>query len=239
VIDTAIDVPGMIARASLSRQQSDEMFALLTKHFDGVTRTQFESDLAAKDWVIDVRHDERLVGFTTLRVTTALFEGIPVTAIYSGDTIVAPEAWGSPALARAWIMAVNRIRAEQPTRRCFWLLLTSGFRTYRFLPVFWREFYPRFDAPTPPSAARLLTDLARAGYGAHFDATLGVVRFAQPQRLRGALAGVPVGRTANPHIGFFLDRNPGHGRGDELVCLTEICEAHLTAAGRRVASTAA
>ena len=230
----AIAEPTLRARATLSLARRDEMFALLARHFDGATREQFESDLAAKDWVIELNREGRVFGFTTLRVATSLLEGVPVTVLYSGDTIVAPEAWGTPALARAWIAGVNRIKAGLPGRRCFWLLLTSGFRTYRFLPVFWREFFPRFDQETPLTLQRLLAQLAREGYGRLFDPASGVVRFANPQRLRGPLAAIPVWREANPHIAFFLRRNPGHVRGDELVCLTEICAGNLTAAGRRM-----
>ena len=155
------ELPGLLARTEVSAAQRDEMFALLSRYFDGVTREQFECDLAAKDWVIEIRNDDALLGFTTLRVTTSRFEDEPISTLYSGDTIVAPEAWGTPALARAWIAGVNRIRATFPPGRCFWLLLTSGFRTYRFLPVFWREFFPRFDLPTPPDAHRLLNQRAR------------------------------------------------------------------------------
>ena len=233
-----LEIPGLVARASLNGRQREEMFSLLTRYFDGVTRSQFERDLAEKDWVVELRTAERLVGFTTLRVTTSHFEREPITAIYSGDTIVAPEAWGTPALARAWIAGVNRIRATFPGQRCFWLLLTSGFRTYRFLPVFWREFYPRFDRPTPGATHALLAQLAHEGYGPQFDSHAGVVRFPQPQCLRGPLAEVPEGRDQNPHVAFFLARNPGHAHGDELVCLTEICEANLTPAGRRMVGSA-
>lgn len=233
-----IDVPGLLARAALSVAEREEMFALLTRHFDGVTRAQFDTDLAAKNWVIALRRDAQLVGFTTLRVTSSAFRGEPITAIYSGDTIVAPEAWGTPALARAWIAGVNRLRAESPSRRCYWLLLTSGFRTYRFLPVFWREFFPRYDAAPPTARRELIVHLAREGYGDHFDRATGIVRFPRPQRLRGPLAAVPIGREANPHVAYFLARNPGHERGDELVCLTEISDANLTDAGRRMVAPA-
>ena len=234
---TLLEIPGLVARAGLSGQQHDEMFDLLTRHFVGVTRDQFERDLAEKDWVVEIRPAGRLVGFSTLRVTQSYFEGAPITVIYSGDTIVAPEAWGTPALARAWIAAVNRIRATFPGQRCFWLLLTSGFRTYRFLPVFWREFHPRFNRPTPDPMQALLMQLARENYGTQYDADTGVVRFSHPQQLRGSLAVVPEGRDHNPHVAFFLARNPGHDRGDELVCVTEICETNLTPAGRRMLGT--
>ena len=42
----------------------------------------------------------------------------------------------------------------------------------------------------------------------------------------------------DPHIAFFLDRNPGFVRGDELVCLTRIDDRNLTPAGRRMARPA-
>ena len=43
------------------------------------------------------------------------------------------------------------------------------------------------------------------------------------------------GPVPDPHIAFFLERNPGFVRGDELVCLTRIDEQNLTPAGRRMA----
>lgn len=226
--------PGLTPRAGLSAGDRDQMFSLLSRHFEGVTREQFERDLAEKNWVIRLHRETHLIGFTTLLVTESHFEGQSLTAIYSGDTIVEPEAWGSPALARTWIASVNHLRASLPRRPCYWLLLTSGFRTYRFLPVFWQEFFPRRDTPTPASAQRLLIHLAQERYGSAFDATTGLVRFPRPQRLRAPLAIIPTGRSADPDIAFFLLRNPQHAAGDELVCLTEIHERNLTAAGRRM-----
>ena len=227
-------IHGLRPRAALSLTERDEMFALLSEHFKGVTRAQFERDLAEKNWVVEIRREGRLLGFSTLIVCAEQFAGRPLTAIYSGDTIVAPEAWGSPALARTWIAAVNHLRAAAPARPCHWLLLTSGFRTYRFLPVFWREFFPRHDAPTPAPARRLLDHLARVRYGDSYEAMAGIVRFPNPQRLRGPLSALPAGRTNEAHVAYFLARNPGHASGDELACLTEISEANLTAAGRRM-----
>jgi hypothetical protein len=225
---------GLLPRAALSTAHRDEMHALLAQHFCGVTREQFDHDLEEKNWVVEIRRDDRLLGFSTLLVEQAEFDGIPLTAIYSGDTIMAPETWGSPALARTWIAAVNHLRAAFPDQACYWLLLTSGFRTYRFLSVFWREFFPRYDLITPSHSARLLDHLAKKRYGPSFDPVSGIVRFPRPQKLRGELATVPPGRVNDPHIACFLARNPGHAAGDELVCLAEICARNLTPAGRRM-----
>lgn len=221
-------------RSKLAPDDRGAMFGLLTRHFDGVTPEQFSRDLAEKDLVILLRRDGRLVGFSTLSAATNSLAGQRVNVLYSGDTIVVPEAWGTTALPRAWVAGVEALRETLPPGRCFWLLLTSGFRTYRFLPVFWREFHPRFDEPTPPATRHLLDALARDRFGDQFDPRAGIVRFLDPQRLRAGLNDVPPGRERDPHIAFFLARNPGHGRGDELVCLTELCPENLTAAGRRM-----
>jgi Acetyltransferase (GNAT) domain len=225
-----------LTQTSLNDDQRAAMFTLLDRHFEGVTFEQFTHDLAGKSHVILLERDERLVGFSTLVIYETVFNGEPVTVVYSGDTIVAPEAWNSPVLSRAWIATVNRLRIEYPHGCLYWLLLTSGFRTYRFLPVFWREFFPRFDQVTPARVQLLLDHLAREQFGPAYDPTLGLVRFTQPQRLRGDLAEPSPNRTTDPHVNFFVHRNPGHVNGDELVCLTELSDSNLTPAGKRMVS---
>lgn len=221
-------------RAELSPAERVELRALLTEYFEGVTAAQFDRDLEEKDWVLRVFAGERLVGFSTVALGEVEVAGRWVNVVYSGDTIMAPEAWGSPVLARGWIGLVRRACAGLPVRPCYWLLLSSGFRTYRFLPVFWREFWPRHGGPMPDAERVLRDTLATERFGPAYDPAAGVVRFGVPQRLRPQLAAVPVNRTRDAHVAFFLAQNPGHADGDELVCLTELSDANLTAAGRRV-----
>lgn len=222
----------VLPRSEVSTAQREEMFHLLATHFHGVTPEQFSADLEEKNWIILIKREGRVVGFSTLLAEEQCFEGEPVSVIYSGDTIVSTEARGTTALARSWITSVNELRENYPRGRYYWLLLTSGFRTYRFLPVFWREFYPRFDRSTPYAVQQLLDHLARARYGTQYRN--GMVRFAHPQCLRGEDGTIPNGRLADPHIAFFTSQNPGHRYGDELVCLTELTEENLTSAGRRM-----
>jgi hypothetical protein len=86
----------------------------------------------------------------------------------------------------------------------------------------------------PAGIKRLRNQLATGRFGKQYDLHSGVVRFGQPQRLRGELKLIPAGRAADPHIAFFVAHNYGHAQGDELVCLTELCPENLTAAGRRM-----
>lgn len=228
----------LLPQHRVSIDERAAMFTLLDRHFANVTREQFDADLDEKNWVIVLRDGEKnLCGFTTLCFESHdCPEAGPCHVVTSGDTIVNPQAWGSSALLRAWLHGVLSLRARHNAlaRPVYWLLITSGYRTYRFMPLFWRSYYPRCGAPTPAHVQRRIDALACARYGNAYNASSGVVRLPQPQRLRPHLEAIPESRHDDPHIAFFLERNPGHGHGDELVSLTEICESNLTRAGHRI-----
>ena len=218
----------LVARADLTEAERESMLALLAGHFQGVTPERFAADLGEKDWTLLLEDEGGLRGFSTLQI----YETAGLTVVYSGDTIVERGAWATAALPKSWIAAVRALRDRHPRGPLYWLLLPSCFRTYRFLPVFWREFWPRHDAPTPTEVQTLMDFLADQRFGSLYQE--GIVCFPEPQVLREGLDEVPEGRLADPHVAFFLERNPGWIRGDELVCLTEIAEGNLTPAGRRM-----
>jgi hypothetical protein len=94
----------VVPRGELTPAQKDAMFALMQRHYDNVRRDLFEADLAEKDWVIQVSDPAtgELCGFSTQMLMQAECQGRPVTALFSGDTIIAREHWGDPALSHAW-----------------------------------------------------------------------------------------------------------------------------------------
>lgn len=226
----------LVRTEELHQSDKDAMCSLLFTHFGGVRQEVFDNDLAEKNWVILIEDQAsgKLKGFSTLLMFQTKFEGQSLGVVYSGDTIMDPSAWSSSLLSRTWIASVNKLRQEHLLPRLYWLLISSGYRTYRFLPTFWKEFYPRYDASTPPQTEALMKFLARDRFGKFYDEAAGVVRFPHPHVLRAGLRGIPEERLQDPHINFFDSKNPGHLQGDELVCFTEICEENLTSAGRRM-----
>jgi len=223
----------LLDRAALDPPTRQAMFALLSTHFTGVDAATFAADLDEKTAVV-LLEDEAggLRGFSTLLVYESRAAGRPVTVVYSGDTIVERGWWGSPALAQGWLRAVRQLAAGGG--EVYWLLITSGFRTYRFLPVFFRAFHPGIGGGADGLAA-LRDLLARERFGDRYDPATGIVRLPRPQVLGDRLLDVADGRVLDPHVRFFLDLNPGYTAGDELACLTPLDDANLTPAGRRVA----
>ena len=234
-------LPGLVSqtlpRSELSSKIICEMFEVFCENFDNATMTIFERDLSKKNWVIllrDSRTDE-IQGFSTLALYEMDYQGKRISVVYSGDTIIRREYWGTPELPRSWIHTVLEKSAHMP-QPLYWLLISSGYKTYRFLTVFYKEFYPRYDKPTPPEMQARMEYLATQRFGSDYHCEEGVVRFqngATP--LRKGIAEVSDERLHDPHVAFYISKNPGHVHGDELVCITQIHPDNFTAAGRRMA----
>jgi hypothetical protein len=213
------------------------MYVLLAHYFANVTRPQFEQDLAEKEWVVLLTDTVtgHIQGFSTLMRLRITVDDQPVVAFFSGDTIIHRDYWGEVELPRLWGRHVFRLAESAGVEaRVFWFLISSGYKTYRFLPVFFREFYPTYLRPTPPAIKRILDNLARLKFPAEYNSERGLISFAKAAPLRPGVAEVTPRRLKDPHVAFFVAANPGHARGDQLPCLVELSRTNLTVAGRRM-----
>jgi len=225
-----------LPRSELTGAEIEAMWVLFQEHYDQAERAIFQRDLDGKDWVILVRDaEEQIQGFSTLALYQTTTAGRPHSVVYSGDTIIRPEFWGTPELPRTWIKTVLKA-SDGMVQPLYWLLISAGYKTYRFLPICFKQFYPCCTCPTPPEVQAILDQLAIQRFGSDYSAETGVTRFrvgATP--LRAGIAEVTAERLKDPHVAFFVERNPGYAQGDELVCLALVHPSNFTAAGRRLA----
>lgn len=221
----------------LTAAQRDRMYELMAAHFDNVERATFEQDLLEKRWVVLLRDRQlgELQGFSTLMVLDAVVAGDPIKAVFSGDTIVHREYWGETELASVWGKFIFSLIQSYRGTKFYWFLISKGYRTYKFLPVYFKEFFPRYDRRTPEFEAELMATLAELKFPGHYDPERGILRFAGAKdRLAPELAEVSELRLNHPHTRFFHERNPGYVHGDELVCLAELNEENLQPIARRI-----
>lgn len=216
------------------------MYVLLSKYFDGVRREVFDADLDEKSTVLLLRSrlDGSIQGFSTLMRLDVEIDGQGVVGFFSGDTIVERRFWGESLLSRLWAKAVfaeaDRIKALKPNVPVYWFLICSGYKTYRFLPVFFRSFYPNPYRPTPPEEQRVLDTLGETKFPRAYDAACGIVRLKSASPLRPGVADITKERLRDPIVAFVAARNPGYFLGDELACLTPVSHENLTRAGLRM-----
>jgi hypothetical protein len=228
--------PQSVEVAALGTAERDAMYALYARYYAASSSARFLADLTDKRYAV-LLHDEAgaLQGFSTLAEYEREFGGRTVGVLFSGDTIVDARYWGQQALAFAWLRLAGQLKARAPHRPLYWFLISKGHRTYRFLTAFSREFWPAADRVTPPPIKSLMDALALERFGRDYDAASGVIRFAESHgHLREPFAEVSAAHRQRSDVAFFLARNPGYTRGEELVCLCELAADKLQPLARRV-----
>ena len=230
----------IVAVRDLDGRRRDAMFEIFARHYDEVSRDRFDADLAEKDGVVVLTGpDGTLSGFSTQKTLRARVGGRAVRALFSGDTVIDRSQWGEQELCRGWSRYAGMVLAEEPDTPLYWFLVSKGYRTYLYLPLFFREFYPRVDVPAPPFEQQVLDAFARLKFASHYDPETGLIAFPHSMgQLTGELATVPTHRRDHAHVRFFLERNPNYARGTELACLAQISVANLTSFGRRLFESA-
>lgn len=211
----------VVPRAEVDPATCDRLYALFERYYRKVDRATFDRDHAEKDYLLLLSDaDGAVQGFTTLKLYDVEIDGRRVRAVFNGNTIIDKSAWGEQELVRTWCRFMAELKRDEPDVPLYWYLICSGYRTYLYLPLFYRRFYPGCEQETPPFEQKLLDLLGRMKFPDEYR--LGVVRVKEAREcLDPELAVPPPHKLENPHIRFFVTRNPGYLRGDELVCLTE------------------
>jgi len=215
----------------------EQMFSLMQLYYENVRREEFELDLAGKDWVITARcpRTSKVLGFSTQSFLVVNTGAHDLGVLFSGDTIVDARYWGRNPLSTLWGRLALSLIDENPECALYWFLISKGYKTYRFLPVFFREFYPRANVSTPMWAAQLIETMAVQRFGRRYCRERGIVRSELPGcRLRPEVAAITESRLKDEAVAFFHAANPGHAEGDELCCLAPLTRENFKRSAFRV-----
>lgn len=206
----------------LSSETVNRMSELYLDNYDGSSETRFLKDLQEKDGVLLLYYQDALVGFTTLIVYEVDWKGGPVRVVYSGDTIVSPNHWGQQELAFAWIQRIGQIKRESPSKPLFWFLLVKGHRTFKYLNVFGKNFFPHWEIDRT-DLKPLADKLAFSKFGEEYNPVTGIVEFLTSRgHLKPHIAEPSAEELTKVSTRFFIEKNSGYTKGHELVCLCEL-----------------
>ncbi len=211
---------------SLKEQQISEMFKLFEMFYDNVAFERFRSDLLKKSRVILMLNLKKEVkGFSTLDEFDYLHEGKNFRILYSGDTIIDPEHWGTSVLTMAFLKQMLLLKMKYFSRPVWWFLISKGYKTYLLLANNFIHYYPRYDQETPKEYFDLLSGLSNRIYPGKFNQATGVIEFneGEHEKLKATIA--PITKELElkyPKIAFFNHQNPNWQRGDELACIGKV-----------------
>ena len=197
----------------------------------------FERDLEEKDWVILLRDPatQQLAGFSTQMLLEADVAGRTVRTLFSGDTIIDRAHWGDNTLPHVW--GRFAVAGTSVSRRR--VVLVFDFQRLSHLSLSavifsgvlssLRSAHPR--KPYPGRARR-------AGRREISSGLRSARRRCSWRRCARTtthpFAEIPARHRTDPHVNYFLEKNPGYIRGDELCCLAPLTRENFTAAGLRV-----
>ncbi len=219
----------------LSTEAKDHMFRLMEKHYKNTLRTTFEEDLAEKDWVLLLfePNSDIPVGFSTQKLFEVNFDGQDYLILFSGDTIINEKHWGSLALSLAFGELMLSILKQNPDVPLYWMLISKGVRTYKFLPAFFINYYPSYGKETPEHITKLMHYLGKHRYPDAYNSETGIVKAqANGQFLDQKYE--PKEAVKDPEEIFFYEKNPNHAKGDELLCLTRLSMDNINSFIKRV-----
>jgi hypothetical protein len=212
--------------------EKQQLFALFQQFYANTNYKQFQADFEEKNWLIRMTDAGRLAGFSTQELIDLPIDGNPTRFLFSGDTIVHPDYWQKSHLAGAFGHLFQHIQSRT-TSPLYWFLISKGFRTYRFLPVFFKQFHPMLSGNNN-ELKPLLDAIATHKFGSCYNSATELIEFEKTKdHLEGPFAEIPNNRNADAHIDFFLRRNPNYRTGTELAGIAPLTD-NLTRCGNRV-----
>lgn len=218
---------GGVLKAKFSRVEKidvhviRQMYKVFSQYYENTSWEIFLHDLSKKTGAFILRNPAgRVVGFSTVMTCTVKVGGRPVNGVFSGDTIIEREYWGSRALQLEFFKFMIAEKARHPFEPIYWFLISKGFKTYLLLANNFYSYYPRHDGGQS-HLGDIVDAYCEQFFPAYYNRERRILDFGHDyQPLRGDVAEITERmREDNPKIRFFEDRNPEWRRGTEMPCV--------------------
>lgn len=205
----------------------EEMYLLMTEFYDNMERNIFLKDLSDKKYCIVLRDEQgRIKGFSTQKIVSFNIDGKEIHGIFSGDTIIHKSSWGSLELFR--VFADFFFDVGERYEEFYWFLIVKGYKTYKILPTFFKEFYPNSLTETPEQLKKIMDSFGENFYPNEYNRKTGVIEYKKiKDKLKEGVADITEKRLRDRDIKFFKERNPEYFRGNDMVCITSLKRDNL------------
>lgn len=230
-----MDLEGSIVKINqVSEKQLKEMYFLMVEFYNNVTETNFRKDFLEKDYCIILRDREnKIKGFSTQKILTLNYKGKIIHGVFSGDTVIHKENWGSFSLFQVFSKFFFTYGKQYDN--FYWFLIVKGHKTYKILPTFLKKFYPNFKEPTPPEIKSLMDFFGCTQYPEEYNSVTGVIEYNDVKdSLKEGIADITSKELRDNHVKFFLQENPYYEKGNDLVCIASLKKENLRERAKKI-----
>lgn len=229
----------IVGVSDLTADQITRMLELMKAFYQAQEEQAFRNDLSHKQYIVLLCTGEEIQGFSTVAINPGGTGTDAYNVYFSGDTILHPEYWGTQELVKGFFHLVASLHRAAPRQKLYWFLMSKGHRTYMYLPLFFKKYYPGVPDRVDETLAPLLDRMATMMYGDCWDAQTGIIRLPGDSPMVPDLQEASFKKQGhNEHVDFFLKRNPDFATGAELACLVDLSPENFLPLAERCYRTA-
>lgn len=214
-----------IRAKKVKRLELERMYELFSEYYQNHTFQNFQHDLFEKNHVILLKDKRsgKIQGFSTLLRVPLHMNGKKAIGVYSGDTVVNKDYWGSPALGIEFLKYLWKLKVKRLGTPVYWFLISKGYKTYLLMAKNFATFYPRYESNTPDDFKLLMNDFYGKKFPDSYQIDSGlIIHQGTSCALREKVTDITSDLLAEPRIAFFQKQNPDWGKGNELTCIAEM-----------------
>lgn len=220
-LDCDFSKPEKIKQTDLSA-----MFALFQVYYKDISFEKFYKDLKEKTTVIILREakSKNIKGFSTISVTLEKDQfGKSFTSVYSGDTVLDKDYWGTSALGVSFLKYLWIQKTKAPFRPLYWFLISKGYKTYLLMANNFKTHFPRYETKTPDHMKYIMDKFYSKKFNDQFEPEKSTIRLKEvSSSLKENVAEISKKDLTVPRIHFFATKNPDWKKGVELACIAEM-----------------
>lgn len=213
-----------INQCELNTKQINEMYQLFCLYYENVNELKFKSDLKEKDKIIILKNQKgKIKGFSTLKFFKLHINHKEIIGIFSGDTIIDKNYWGSSALTMEFFKNVMKTKLHYPFKDVYWFLISKGYKTYLLLANNFSCYFPRYDKDITEESKEIINGFGQKLFKELYLRDQFIIKAAHIfDHIKEDIAPITDNERVNPKIEFFEKMNPHWQKGDELCCIGRI-----------------
>ena len=205
----------------LNNTEIDEIWNVYSGHHNA-TFSQFMDRTFNQFGYMAICRDaqtQKIVGFTGIRIANIqLKSGKDATAIYFGQTFIRSEYRGCNLLKFCAIQIGLKCKLTNPFKPSYIWFDAISYKPFLLLSKYSGECYPSIDREMPEDIKKLIDTLGYRYYPNQYNPNNGTV-IKTCHRLRDNDTRIHNYDLNNQYIRFYAEKNPGHTRGDGLICV--------------------
>ncbi len=206
--------------SSLSSQEIEQIWTTYSIHHNVTYQEFLDRTVNQFEYIAIYQNSQNsVVGFTGIRVSEIELEnGKHASLIYFGQTFIEQKYRGKHLLSFSVLQILLKRKLANPFKQSYMWFDAICYKPFMLASKYSGEFYPNMNMETPKHIKDLTDAIGYTHYPTQYNRERGTVVKSQ-NRIKDEALRIGQNDLRNKYIRFFAEKNPGHAKGDGLICI--------------------